>query len=560
MDDHSPAPARPAKPGRAFAWQLAAVVLVVVSAVAGTGLARLLRAPRADEQPRKKEVTFPAGAFKGWKRPDFVLVLSGQMHGYLLPCGCSRPQVGGLERRYNFLQLVKAAEWPVLALDLGDVAQRSGPANLPNVQGPIKYGFALRALAAMNYTAVGLGESEAGLGLGHLLDTYVFDQKVPHVITSNLMDAEKNFPTMTKPWVMSEVEPAGVRVGVGHVVGLTARAKIKQAAANDDKARFSDAGPTLDSLVKQMKEKKIDLPVLLYQGPVTRDPQEEEKTEALAVAAQYPHFPLVVCFGEDDEAASRPIEVKHAGGGKSLVLSMGRKGKHLGVVGVWKTGKDKEPFEFRYERIELSEDYLTAKGEGKDHPIVKLMDEYTRELKAQDYLSKYKPVRHELQTMPEVEVLFGSPEAKFVGSAKCKKCHEEAYKVWKDSAHSHAYQTLVDATGPANRQFDPECIVCHTVGFNYVSGFTSEKATPELKDVGCESCHGPGSVHVANSKNKEWQRRLNPWKYIDDAKKRAFATDQFCQRCHDLDNDVNWKNGAFEKKWKLIAHPTPAKK
>src|SRR5689334_7347867 len=35
--------------------------------------------------------------FFGWPKPDFALVLSAQMHGYLGPCGCSDPQYGGLE-------------------------------------------------------------------------------------------------------------------------------------------------------------------------------------------------------------------------------------------------------------------------------------------------------------------------------------------------------------------------------------------------------------------------------------------------------------------------------
>jgi hypothetical protein len=96
----------------------------------------------------------------------------------------------------------------------------------------------------------------------------------------------------------------------------------------------------------------------------------------------------------------------------------------------------------------------------------------------------------------------------YVGSEACMKCHESAYEVWEKSAHSHAYKTLVDAKFPSNNQFDPECIVCHTVGFSYLSGYVSEeyratlkkdkKFAPDLRNVGCESCHGPSSLHAAN--------------------------------------------------------------
>jgi Cytochrome c554 and c-prime len=549
----SPRPGR----GRAMAFQLTAVGLVVVCAIAGTGLARLLRGPK-EATEEKREVTFPGRALKGWTKPDFVLVLSGQMMGYLQPCGCSRPQVGGLDRRYNLLRHIKGAEWPVVAVDLGDLGQKTGPAGLANVQGPIKYGYALKALKLMDYAAVGIGETEALLGLGHLLDNYVFDQKVPSVITSNLMGAEKNFPTMTAPWVVSEVQPAGVKVGVAHIVGPTVTARVGQ--LKDDKVQFGDPAASLDNVVKAMKEKKVDLPLLLYQGPQTRDPKAVKKTEALAVAEKYPQFPLIVCLSDDDEGSLRPTTVTTEAKTTSHILTVGRRGKYVGVVGVWKTGKEKEPFAFKYERVELSEDFMTPRDQAKDHPVIKLWEEYTRELKAQDYLAKHKQVSHEVQLMPEVKDLLKPGEAKYVGSAKCKKCHEEAYEVWKKSAHSHAYKTLVEkADPPSNRQYDPECIVCHTVGFGVVSGYVSEAKTPRLKDVGCESCHGPASLHVANSGNKDWKRRINPWKYLP-PEKRAFATDQFCQKCHDEDNDVTWKNGAFEKKWALIAHPNPPKK
>src|SRR5438105_3846482 len=45
----------------------------------------------------------PGRAFDGGP-VDLCLILSGQMYGYLQPCGCSRPQVGGLERRFELMR------------------------------------------------------------------------------------------------------------------------------------------------------------------------------------------------------------------------------------------------------------------------------------------------------------------------------------------------------------------------------------------------------------------------------------------------------------------------
>jgi hypothetical protein len=190
------------------------------------------------------------------------------------------------------------------------------------------------------------------------------------------------------------------------------------------------------------------------------------------------------------------------------------------------------------------------------------MEEYTRELRDKNYLGRYGQRPHLLQAMAPVPGLARPGTPTFVGSEKCKRCHEEAYDVWKKSKHSHAYQTLVDAKRPSLRQYDPECIVCHTVGFGYQGGFTSAEKTAHLKDVGCESCHGPASLHVVNPANAEWQRRLNPWKAAAgetpaQKAKRLDRIDQMCQHCHDVDNDVTWSPNGLKRKWPQVDHPSP---
>src|SRR5438105_9641439 len=122
-----------------------------------------------EEKPAKPALEMPPRLFSGWEKPELALVLSAEQHGYLLPCGCSRPQVGGLERRYNFLSLLKAKGWAIAPVDLGDIPQKQGPRQLPNVQGMIKYRYSMESLKQMGYLAVGLGEHDAALSLFDLL-------------------------------------------------------------------------------------------------------------------------------------------------------------------------------------------------------------------------------------------------------------------------------------------------------------------------------------------------------------------------------------------------------
>src|SRR5262249_32731323 len=118
------------KKGHGLPFRIAALALVLVSGLCGLGLSRLLKKvepvavvpPDVVDKPGTA-LKLPPHLFQGWTRPDFVIVLSGQQYGYLLPCGCSRPQKGGLERRYNLIQLLEKRGWPVVSVDLGDVPQ-----------------------------------------------------------------------------------------------------------------------------------------------------------------------------------------------------------------------------------------------------------------------------------------------------------------------------------------------------------------------------------------------------------------------------------------------------
>jgi peroxiredoxin/nitrate/TMAO reductase-like tetraheme cytochrome c subunit len=81
----------------------------------------------------------------------------------------------------------------------------------------------------------------------------------------------------------------------------------------------------------------------------------------------------------------------------------------------------------------------------------------------------------------------------YSGSESCGICHEAQQETWFFTKHASAYDTLVKH-GAAN---DEDCVGCHVVGFTEAGGFTTAKQTPELEDVGCESCHGRGGPHLS---------------------------------------------------------------
>jgi len=96
------------------------------------------------------------GVFADWPKPRAVLVLTGELDGYIEPCGCTgkENQKGGLSRRRNFLQSLESVGWEVVPLDLGGQVKRFGK------QTEAKYQSIVDGLRSMRYAAVGFGPGD----------------------------------------------------------------------------------------------------------------------------------------------------------------------------------------------------------------------------------------------------------------------------------------------------------------------------------------------------------------------------------------------------------------
>ncbi len=103
--------------------------------------------------------------------------------------------------------------------------------------------------------------------------------------------------------------------------------------------------------------------------------------------------------------------------------------------------------------------------------------------------------------------------AQYIGNLACRGCHPQAYDLWKKTPHAKAWSTLEKK----GRTYDYTCIGCHSAGFDEPGGFCRVSEAGDRINVGCESCHGPGSLHVA-------QAGLGPIK-------RKVSADG-CTQCH----------------------------
>ena len=136
----------------------------------------------------------------------------------------------------------------------------------------------------------------------------------------------------------------------------------------------------------------------------------------------------------------------------------------------------------------------------------------------------------------------GPVGATYVGAEACQACHPKTFEKWASTKHARAYDALT--TPKRNREFDAECISCHTTGFRFNSGWVSAEKTPYLKGNQCENCHGPGSLHIVEPDNPAYRK---PMAMTAESANR----NNFCIQCHDEDNDPHF---TFDARYSQIFH------
>ena len=212
-------------------------------------------------------------------------------------------------------------------------------------------------------------------------------------------------------------------------------------------------------------------------------------------------------------------------GDKTMLVNVGRKGKYVGVFGLY----PKETQRLRYQVVTLEQ-----KFDGPATDMKKLIeDEYRDTLRQVGVVENYQ----------RRDYINGAPGATFVGAENCESCHPKTYEKWASTKHAETFDSLLGDKKP-NTIYDGECISCHTTGFEYKSGWHSEAQTPYLAGNQCENCHGPGSKHIAEPTNADFRKLMAV--SADQADRRGL-----CTNCHDLDNSPHFE---FAKYYKRISH------
>jgi 2',3'-cyclic-nucleotide 2'-phosphodiesterase (5'-nucleotidase family) len=270
----------------------------------------------------------PRPLCEGWPSPTAVLVLTGEQHGYLEPCGCTERQMGGLERRADLVrQLREVKGWAVGALDLGGAPH---PERTRRAQERMKFTTTRAALRAMQYDAMALGAEELEIDADRLFEIYSNEVGAAHTspefLAANVtLYGQREVGT---PLEWKVVEVGGLKVAVTGVIGTTVWRRLFGESAGVEQTNFGFEEPAaaLARVLPLMAAEQPALRVLLSHA---------EAAESRELTQKFQEFDIVVTAGGYEDGALEPEPI-----GRSLLLQVGQKGKHAGVLGIFPEGTE----------------------------------------------------------------------------------------------------------------------------------------------------------------------------------------------------------------------------
>ncbi len=548
------------KPGRSFLSRWLAPMLVVALA-AGTSGASC----GDDERP-----TTPARVER--PPPTLRLVVLTDIKGYLEPCGCTSRPLGGIDRTAAKVKALRDEGRPMLVVVAGDLffdGVDHGVAGA-ETQDLWKAETLVDVLGRVGVDAATPGS----LDFSHGVPTFraLAGRAEFPLLAAGLDLAAPEGAEPTEPALGSGVvrEVGGVKVGIFGV----SEVEGPDGSLPEGVTRTQAVREAAQSAASELRAQGAEVVVGLVRGT---------RRTARQVAGAAEGVDFVVQAGLDLAEAVPPFE---AGG--AWILHAGRQGQGLVVVDVFRRGDgDFSDFgdwtraeqrahveerigDLRARIAEWEEDDSVAEAdvERQKRRLAEMERELTelatpRTVEGNAFAAEYVELSPQAPQAPEVtqvmerhfrrvnehnREVFASlappplPEdqAGFTGSDACRSCHEEEHTWWTGTKHGQAYPTLEER----HKQFNLSCVGCHVTGYMDPGGSTVTHLGEGgvLRNVGCESCHGPGSLHV---RDPEVDVLLNPPAGV-------------CIECHNPEHSDTFNYTAYRAMMLAPGHGMPS--
>jgi len=400
---------------------------------------------------------------------NFVLLFTGNWSGKLEPCGCTERQLGGIDRRSHILRGIPKESR--LLGDAGPLIEKS------NRQGQLKLETFLYSLKQLEYDVITLTADEI-IMLNETIGIAP-EQRSPIVLSNTNNKTSEKIGTIRcfkKELLFGD-----------HKLGCLVLALAEPVAASAKSySRDMEILEPIATIKKLLADKSNQAELVI----VMAASNNEKLLKGLGGIKQ---IDILVRVGYTDEPEMRP-----SGGDGPLIITTGKLGKYIARVDLplEEKGRCKNA---RFSTIAIEEHFP------RDPVIIEFMETYQESMKIEELIADEEAIVR----LPLRE------NNHFVGNESCGEtdCHEDIYATWQKFGHSKAIETL--QRPDVQRQFDPECVGCHTVGMKYETGYRSMEKTPQLAEVGCEMCHGPG------------------WNHCEDVYAEYQVVFTSCEQCHD---------------------------
>lgn len=445
----------------------------------------------------------------------FTLLALAEMRGQIGPCGCTTDPLGDIARTSQIAAGLRASG-PTLVVDAGSVLYSKNP--IPphlEAQEEMKADLLVATYKeALGVAAVGLGPADLAKGTDKL--------RVPRHVVNLAADSK----VATEPPKVIDV--GGARVGVfgviaeGAVPAPTLAITDPVAAGKAAAQRLRGDGAQVVIALVQAASKKdavrlvrdigaADIAIAGL-GAAAPEPGDVEP-EATKVDGAW-----LVIPGNRGQVVSRlDITVREAGplvdavGASAAKAKIATIDKELAAVDAdlakMAADKDADPGfvkQKQAERDQLAKDKaaltanplaVPATGSYFTLEQVRINKPLACNQKVQSDVTAFYTAAGQVNVKAAADQKVPAPakgQAAYVGTEACSDCHSDAVDFWKTTRHAHAWETLVER----GQQFDYDCIGCHVTGWDKPGG-SNLAHNDTLRDIQCETCHGPGSVHVA---------------------------------------------------------------
>ena len=467
---------------------------------------------------RSKSEVVPSRAHSWEPARVAEIYFSTEVSGYVEPCGCTTKPLGGVQRLASVIERGRSER---ILIDAGNLLfPPTGIDEITREQHVLKARVLARVYRQLGAVALNIAEADLVQG-GEFLKELQREGAVP-LVSSNVRPVNGG-PTVARSFLRT--------VG-GIKVGITAAATPEKLSQHHDAVTVIEYAPAVRAEVKVLRDRgaevvivlahigeagarelaravpEIDVIVRAPGTPIERDPKSPIRVGDVIIAeagSQGQHVGrMTISLGEG--AAERPLYLDDAGDREVKRRRLiERKIKAYSMeIAAWSVDPSKaDAVKAKQAQIEALQRDLESPVPEVTAParphlridLVRLTTDVSENEEMTKLLEGYYAQLRALNAEkgdPQKCAPKDPKAAVYVGTQKCVECHEEEYEFWKKTKHASAWETLEQQ----NKHFDLTCVGCHTIGYQKPGGFCRIKDVSGREDVGCENCHGPGSIHA----------------------------------------------------------------